>query len=96
MVITAQAGAQITAAKAWWRSHRLAARDLFEAEVDAVVDRLETEPNIGAVVSAGRRPVRCMVMQRTGFRAFYRVDEKARLIRLLSVWSARRGQQPRF
>lgn len=96
VVITARAESQAVDADEWWRGNRLAAPDLFQAEFVAVITRLKSDPNIGAVVNRGRRVVRFMVMQRTGYRVFYRVDERTAVVRVLTVWSALRGKQPQF
>jgi hypothetical protein len=77
----------------WWRSHRLASPDLFEAELDATLERILLTPK-GVVYEQEEldETVYRVVMPRTRHHVYYvlRTDT----VYVLSVWGAVKEHGP--
>jgi plasmid stabilization system protein ParE len=61
--------------KTWWRRHRTKAPDLFERELEEVLERLLTTPSLGAVYEQEGADVgvRRLLMPRTQNQVYYAV-----------------------
>lgn len=82
VVLAERASLQALAIDAWWRANREAAPDLFEMELARVMGRLASAPRSAPSVRGvpGDDELRCAVLLRTGYQAFYRVREDAGLV----------------
>jgi len=93
--LTVQAEVLADAASVWWHEHRRAAPTLFDRELLEALELLSEMPNIGAPYSVRPR-YRRLLLRRTGYHVYYRVDEAVGVIYVVSVWHTRRGRGPRF
>lgn len=79
-----------------WRTERPSASMLFEDEVDAALDLLESSPEIGVGYTTKKgRLVRRVLLERTHYHLYYEVIDDEEL-RVLAVWGTQRGRGPRF
>ena len=95
---TPQAELQILEADLWGLENRDKAPDLFEEELTVAVARLRSAPlMIGRQI---RNPfiggVRRILMPRTRTHLYYIVDEVLRVVTIISVWGAMKGEGPDF
>ena len=92
--LSRRARRELALIRAWWKINRPAAPDLIDDELADVRDLLAEQPTAGAVASdpdlAG---VRRVVMRRSSYLVFYRIDEDAQQVEILTIWHARR-QKP--
>ena len=87
--ITARALRQAERAELWWRKHRPGARDLFRLELAHAIARVRETPEIGVAYAHPRRgQIRRLLMPRSRYHLYYRIDEDA--VVLLLLWSASR------
>ena len=88
---------QIRRIDEWWRAHRLAASDLFAAELIAALEALAGVPTKGAVYEryAGFE-VRCVLLRRSQYRVYYSYDEISSLVQIRAVWHTARGRGPQL
>ena len=78
------------------RSHRPAARTLFDEELRSALDEIRGAPRIGSVYEmVGGREYRRLLMPQTRHHVYYRVVGPDH-VRVLAVWSAVRGRGPRL
>ena len=81
----------------WWRTHRLAASNLFDDEMAAAIGRLSTTPPLGAPYREFKgRAVHRLLLARTSYHVYFHVQEEQRRVRVLAVWHASRGREPRL
>ena len=79
----------------WWRENRPAARDLFDDEMAAVLNRLAEAPKTGLPYRTIRnRLIRRILMARTSYNVYFEIQEEGALVRVLAVWHAARGHGP--
>jgi plasmid stabilization system protein ParE len=75
----------------WWREHRAAAPELLFDEIDAVLELLARSPAAGRrVAMRGHDDVRRLLLPRSGYHLYYRVDFEAVIVRLVLFRHARR------
>jgi plasmid stabilization system protein ParE len=80
---------------AWWEEHRPEHPHLVAEELEEAAQRLEGNPESGAVVLSRRvRGVRRLLLPRSQYFIYYRVDHEKRVIRIEAVWRASRGKGP--
>ena len=96
VVLAERASLQALAIDTWWRANREAAPDLFELELARIIERLASAPRSAPRLRGvpGDDELRCAVLLRTGYQAFYRVGEDAGLVEIVELWHARRGERP--
>jgi plasmid stabilization system protein ParE len=95
VVLAPAAQTQARKVAAWWRDNRPAARDLFDGEMAAVLDRLAEAPNTGRPYRMIRnRQIRRILMARTSYNVYFEVQEERALVRIVAVWHAARGHGP--
>jgi plasmid stabilization system protein ParE len=95
VVLAPAAQTQARKVAAWWRDNRPAARDLFDGEMAAVLDRLAEAPNAGRPYRMIRnRQIRRILMARTSYNVYFEVQEERALVRIVAVWRAARGHGP--
>ena len=79
----------------WWRAHRVAAPDLFDAEFEAVLGRLSLSPVTGSKYRESKgRVVRRLLMPRTSYHVYFEIDEGKGRVDVVAVWHAARGKGP--
>ena len=70
-------------------------RELFVDELDALLERLRRDPSLGAPYEAPlTEPVRRARLPKTDYFVYYTVGPDELFV--VSVWSARRGRQPKL
>jgi plasmid stabilization system protein ParE len=84
---------QIAAFAAWWDDNRRAARVRVEDTLDAAVGAMAEHPGLGRPYSENPT-YRIWRLKGTPYVLFYRVDEAAETIRVVSAWSGVRGSGP--
>ena len=81
----------------WWRDNRPATPTLFHDELETAIERLTSQPAIGAVCSTvGGVTIRCVLLPRSVQHVFYGIDEERRVIIIYTVWGATRGRGPKL
>lgn len=79
----------------WWRENRPAAPDLLARELERALSLLTIGPMLGPAARDVRlRGVRRILLSRTGYHVYYRVQPRKRRVLVLALWSARRGRPP--
>jgi plasmid stabilization system protein ParE len=92
--LSEEAEEQVRAIDAWWRQNRRAATDLFLAELEDALTRLEEIPTLGSRYVAGSQNVRRLFLRRPHYH-LYIMDRPNRLL-VVAVWNAYRGRGPRL
>ena len=76
----------------WWRENR-ASPELLERELDTALRLLARHPDIGPPVL--QRPgVRRLLLRKTQYHLYYRVDRAAGVVRIVALWHTARGSEP--
>jgi hypothetical protein len=83
--------------RAWWEKHRDKAPQLFREELRAAVARLRTVPAEGRryAIESGRIIWR-VLMPKTGNHVYYRIDDTAGDVEVLTIWNAQSEEPPDF
>jgi hypothetical protein len=85
------------AKKAWWELNRDKAPDLFRQELAAVVAQLRVAPTEAQPYTVDRgRIIWRVMMPKTRNHVYYRVDQSAGEVEIVSVWNAVSGDEPEF
>jgi plasmid stabilization system protein ParE len=75
----------------WWRENRPLAPDLLDEELRGVLAIVATTPTIGALARDARlQGVRRILLRRTRYHLYYRVNAPAGRLEVLALWHARR------
>ena len=91
VVVTPRAARQMRAALEWWRENRLAAPELLDQELRGVLAVIAAAPTLGAPArDAHLVGVRRILLRRTRYHVYYRVDVAAGRLEILALWHARR------
>ncbi|MGD0527596.1 MAG: type II toxin-antitoxin system RelE/ParE family toxin [Polyangiaceae bacterium] len=71
--LTPRALADAKRMRAWWQRHRSQARDLFDQELDAVLESIVATPNLGSTYEQGDPAVnvRRILMPKTRNHVYY-------------------------
>jgi plasmid stabilization system protein ParE len=73
----------------------LAASDLFDRELEAVLARLAVAPTRGSQYRESKgRMVRRLLMPRTSHHIYFELDEDKSTVYVVAVWHAARGNGP--
>lgn len=92
---TVGAARQIRNESHWWRRNRTKAPNLFRDEVRRAFALIAEYPEAGAVAEdVELTGVRRVVLVDTQHYVYYRVNEAAKRIEVLAVWSTRFGDPP--
>lgn len=79
----------------WWLENRTAAPDLFHDELAATVELLAGTPNIGTAYKLSREPdVRRIVIGRSRYHVYWRLDAASRTVTIMAVWHSAREKGP--
>jgi hypothetical protein len=84
-------------AVAWWRKNRPDTSELLTEELTQAVKDLETIPRFGTPHPTARRPQLMRLMfEKTKCHVYFEADEKNHEIRILMIWGAPRGREPKL
>jgi hypothetical protein len=73
------------------------APDLFKDEPAVLVHQLETIEHFGTPHPTPRRLwLKRALLERTGFHVYFETIERAQEVRILVLWHARRGREPKL
>jgi plasmid stabilization system protein ParE len=76
---------------AWWRENRLAAPDLLKQELRSVLELVAAAPTLGAIARDTRiEGVRRVLLRRTGYHVYYRIDATGTRLEVLALWHTKR------
>jgi len=85
------------ARRAWWEENRDKAANLFRQELAAVVAQLRVSPTEAQQYTVDRgRIIWRVLMPKTKSHVYYRVDQAAQEVEIVSVWNALSGAEPDF
>jgi plasmid stabilization system protein ParE len=91
VAFTARATKQTRRALTWWRESRPAAPDLLEQELRSVLALVAAAPMLGAVARDNRiKDVRRVLLRRTRYHVYYRVQVAAGRLEVLALWHTSR------
>ena len=85
---------QLRSVQRWWRANRRAAPELFKQELRRAIEQLRERPSAAPAVEVGRPGVRRLLLPRTRYHLYFRVDEAEERVRVLAVWHTARGHLP--
>lgn len=81
----------------WWRKNRPDVPDLFEQELAHAIRQLETIPKLGTPHPTVRRPhLKRLLLEKTACHVYFEADERKAEIRILMLWGATRGRDPKL
>ena len=84
-------------AAAWWRKNRPDTSELFTEELAQAVKDLETIPHLGTRHPTARRPqLMRLLLEKTTCHVYFEVDATKEEIRILMIWGAPRGEEPKL
>ena len=89
-----EAQVQVQQIDAWWRQNRPFAPDLFTAELDDAVLRLERMPTLGTRYQGSVNATRRLLLRRTRYHIYF--IGRAESLYVLAVWSVYRGRGPKL
>ena len=92
--IEPEAEVQIAALADWWRAHRTAARSLKALLADALEWIASTPYGAPVYARIEGEEVRRWPIKTTPYMVYYYVDEATHEAKVVSVWSAVRGEPP--
>jgi plasmid stabilization system protein ParE len=93
--LTPRALSEAERGKTWWQTNRPTSPNLFDQELAAALEQIQTAPSVGAVYpSSFGRTVRRLLMPKTKKHVYYLVRENE--IVVVSVWGAPRARGPRL
>jgi hypothetical protein len=85
------------AKRAWWEQERDKAPDLFRRELEAVVAQLRVSPTTAQQYTIDKgRVIWRVFMPKTKHHVYYRVDQAAQEVEIVSLWNAVSGVEPDF
>ena len=91
VIIAPEAVAEVVAIATWWNKNRLAALKVFQLELDRALLVLAESPQIGPKVRVRGRPgLHVLVLQRSGYLVFYKLDTETMQVTVARV---RRGHR---
>ena len=91
--VTAAAKADTKKAVTWWRENRPAAPSLFERELHDGLQLIVRSPGVGMLYRE-RASHRRLLLPKTRYHIYFRVDEAAGVIYIARVWHGQRGRGP--
>ena len=94
---TRRASLRAERADKWWRQNRPTSPDLFSRELAEAVQHLETVTSAGTPHPTPRRPgLKRLLLGKTGCHLYFEVDESKHQVRVLILWGAPRGSEPKL
>ncbi len=86
---------QLAVIEVWWRQHRRAHPELVAEEMDEATRTLAAFPEAGVEHRArGRGAMRKMLLPRSQYLVFYKVNINEGVVEIFAVWHASRGKGP--
>jgi plasmid stabilization system protein ParE len=89
-----RAAEEIRSITRWWRENRPANPELLKRELAEARALLSEKPDVGAHVRGARSDVQRLLLLRTQYHIYYRVDRAAREVIIVAVWHTSRGSGP--
>jgi plasmid stabilization system protein ParE len=81
----------------WWRQNREKAPWLFDEELEKALDQIRTVPELSVRYQAmSGREHRRVLMLKTDYHVYFRIIAKKDVVRIVTVWSARRKRGPKL
>jgi plasmid stabilization system protein ParE len=97
VVLAPAAHAQARKIAAWWRENRPSAPDLFDDEMEAVLERLADAPKTGlSYLTIRDQLIRRVLMARSSYNVYFETHEERALVRIVAVWHNARGRGPQI
>ena len=90
-----EARAQLEHIDRWWNRHRREHPELVDEEMSEAIRVLAASPEAGTEVKRPRG-FRRMLLGRSQYWVYYRVDEDAHEVMIAAIWKTSRGQGPRL
>lgn len=95
VVFTENALAQLEQIDTWWHTNRPENPTLVEAEIREAIQALSAQPEVGTVFTRrGVRGVRRLLLSRSQYHVYYRVNRDEKLVQIVAVWHASRKKGP--
>ncbi len=94
VIVAASAERQSWLISDWWLLNRPKAPRLFEEEFAWGLTFLETAPYAGARVTNNSVGVRRLLLRKSRYHLYYRINEPARLVEVLAIWHASQADGP--
>lgn len=95
VAVSRRARQQLTAATRWWVSHR-DETELLTEEVATASRLISAQPELGSVFTSRFPGLRRMLLRRTGYHLYYRLDRKPARIVIVAFWHSKRARGPRL
>jgi plasmid stabilization system protein ParE len=97
VVLAPAAQTQAHKIAAWWRENRPSVPDLFDDEMEAVLERLAEAPKTGLSYRIVRNQlIRRVLMARCSYNVYFEIQDEPALVRIVAVWHAARGRGPQL
>lgn len=92
---TRRAAAQIRRASEWWRANRAKAPLALVEDVERAFELIALQPGVGARAgNAEAQGIRRVLLGRTGYHLYYKVNAKERRVEVLALWHTSREAGP--
>lgn len=78
----------------WWDANRPKAPGLFDHEMAKALEFLSRAPHSGVSLRGRRRGLRRIVLHKTRYYVYYRIDEADREVEVMAVWHTSKGSGP--
>lgn len=93
--LSSEARRQLLEIDEWWTMNRRTAPELVLKELARVTSLLAAMPTAGKVYRrATSASYRRLLLRRSRFHVYYLIDEPARIVMIVAIWSAVRGHGP--
>ena len=92
--MSVEAEEQVLEVGLWWLVNRPKAPDLFTNELAGAQDYLTRDPLAGVQLSGRHRGLRWVMLHKSRYYVYYRVDESAREVEVMAVWHTSKGSGP--
>jgi len=95
LVVTKKAESQIRSAADWWVENRGSATKVLTDELEGAFNLITLHPFSGAAATNVRLAgVRRVLLRRTRFHVYYKVNESQQIVQILAFWHTSRGSGP--
>lgn len=92
---TRSAAAQIRHAATWWRENRDKSPLAFSEDLERAFEVIALQPGVGARATHFEgEDIRRLLLSRTGYHLYYRVNAVENRVEVLALWHMRRGIPP--
>jgi plasmid stabilization system protein ParE len=95
VVLTENALDQLEQIDAWWHTNRPKNPTLVEAELREAIQALSAQPEAGTIFARrGVRGVRRLLLPRSQYYVYYRVNRDEKQVQIVAVWRTSRKKGP--